>query len=279
MKQPELGKKLAEIRKGKGITQEELVDRCNVTVRTIQRIEAGDVVPRLVTMKLIAEALDCNLESFSNSEAEDKKVKPWINRATITDLDDPNNIALQLRIAWIAGIIYFLSGFPEAVLDYDFFKSGFLAVSNEAYILIKVIAMVSFIFFARGFIIMGYKYNNSLLTYGSYLFLAVLILNYSFDIFSIGLSHTKIEESMLGKAISFGIAGVIMGLGLRRMVSTFGMTATCAGSLEIIAGLMFLTVVLSPIGLLLLIPTEVIEVYLIFKYCQSLVAAQSDALK
>lgn len=38
MKQPELGKKISELRKAKGLTQEELVEKCNLNVRTIQRI-------------------------------------------------------------------------------------------------------------------------------------------------------------------------------------------------------------------------------------------------
>lgn len=38
MKQPELGKRISELRKEKGLTQEELVEKCNINVRTIQRI-------------------------------------------------------------------------------------------------------------------------------------------------------------------------------------------------------------------------------------------------
>ncbi|MFO7721231.1 MAG: helix-turn-helix transcriptional regulator [Gillisia sp.] len=33
MKQPELGRKISELRKEKGLTQEELVDKCNISVR------------------------------------------------------------------------------------------------------------------------------------------------------------------------------------------------------------------------------------------------------
>ena len=36
MKQPGLGKKILELRKQKGLTQEELVEICNINVRTIQ---------------------------------------------------------------------------------------------------------------------------------------------------------------------------------------------------------------------------------------------------
>ena len=54
MKQPELGKKISELRKEKGLTQEELVDKCNISVRTLQRIESGEVTPRSYTLKTIS---------------------------------------------------------------------------------------------------------------------------------------------------------------------------------------------------------------------------------
>ena len=56
MKQPELGKKISDLRKEKGLTQEELVDLCNINVRTIQRIESGEVTPRSYTLKTILKA-------------------------------------------------------------------------------------------------------------------------------------------------------------------------------------------------------------------------------
>jgi transcriptional regulator with XRE-family HTH domain len=58
MNQPDLGKKIAELRKAKGFTQEELVEKCNLSVRTLQRIESGDVTPRSYTIKIIFAALD-----------------------------------------------------------------------------------------------------------------------------------------------------------------------------------------------------------------------------
>jgi transcriptional regulator with XRE-family HTH domain len=58
MKQPELGRKIAELRKAKGYTQEELVEKCNLSVRTLQRIESGEVLPRTHTIRVIFAALD-----------------------------------------------------------------------------------------------------------------------------------------------------------------------------------------------------------------------------
>ena len=65
MKQPELGKKILELRKSKGLTQEELVEKCNLNVRTLQRIESGEVTPRTYTVKIIFSALDCNIYDSS----------------------------------------------------------------------------------------------------------------------------------------------------------------------------------------------------------------------
>ena len=70
MNQPELGKKIAELRKAKGLTQEELVSKCNVTVRTLQRIESGLVTPRSYTIKLLFAALDYDINNFSESDPE-----------------------------------------------------------------------------------------------------------------------------------------------------------------------------------------------------------------
>ena len=46
MQQPELGRRLTALRKERTLTQEELVEKSHVSVRTIQRIEAGEVLPR-----------------------------------------------------------------------------------------------------------------------------------------------------------------------------------------------------------------------------------------
>jgi transcriptional regulator with XRE-family HTH domain len=65
MKQPDLGKKIAELRKAKNFTQEELVEKCNLSVRTLQRIESGEVTPRGYTIKIIFDALGYNVnDSF-----------------------------------------------------------------------------------------------------------------------------------------------------------------------------------------------------------------------
>jgi len=61
MIQPNLGKKMAELRKAKGLTQEGLAEKCNVNVRTLQRIESGEVTPRSYTARVIFAVLEFDL--------------------------------------------------------------------------------------------------------------------------------------------------------------------------------------------------------------------------
>jgi transcriptional regulator with XRE-family HTH domain len=60
MKQPDLGKKILELRKQKGLTQEELVELCNINVRTIQRIENNeDEVSQVILEPVLIERESC----------------------------------------------------------------------------------------------------------------------------------------------------------------------------------------------------------------------------
>lgn len=68
IQQPELGKKIAELRKEKGLTQEELVNKCNLNVRTLQRIESGEATPRFITLRLIFEALEYPFDKTEDKE-------------------------------------------------------------------------------------------------------------------------------------------------------------------------------------------------------------------
>ncbi len=59
------GKELIKVRKSRGLTQAEVAEKCNVTIRTIQRIESGAVNPRSSTIKIISKSLEFD---FSKSQ-------------------------------------------------------------------------------------------------------------------------------------------------------------------------------------------------------------------
>ena len=65
MNQPELGLKVAELRQRKGFTQEQLAEKCEVSTRTIQRIESGEVDPRAYTLQRLSETLAYDFEDHN----------------------------------------------------------------------------------------------------------------------------------------------------------------------------------------------------------------------
>lgn len=58
MNQPDIGLKVAELRQSRGITQEQLAEYCDVSTRTIQRIESGEVEPRAFTRNNLSNVLE-----------------------------------------------------------------------------------------------------------------------------------------------------------------------------------------------------------------------------
>ena len=80
MQNKTIGKNLIYYRKAKGLTQQELSNLTEVTVRTIQRIEKNEVRPHLQTIKLLAVALELEVEALlplDNPKEENIK-KKWL---------------------------------------------------------------------------------------------------------------------------------------------------------------------------------------------------------
>lgn len=73
-----LGEKISLQRKNKGLSQELLAENCGISLRTIQRIENNKSKPRPYTLKVIADALNMqmeHLEQSANSElAKDNSI-------------------------------------------------------------------------------------------------------------------------------------------------------------------------------------------------------------
>ena len=66
MNQPILGQTIVELRNQKGFTQEELAEFCEVSTRTIQRIESGEVMPRSYTINNLSNILEFDFNEDVN---------------------------------------------------------------------------------------------------------------------------------------------------------------------------------------------------------------------
>ena len=280
MKQPELGKKISKLRTAKGLTQEELVEKCNISVRTIQRIEAGEVTPRSYTIKTILSALDYDLSKMSEKENNFfDSLTGWVKRFMLINIDiekQSDFLTKQLNIAWIFGVIYFIIGFFEGAADYFLIKDDKMIYSSGIYVAIKLISLITFAFFQRGFIMIGGLFRNYLLKIMSFIMIIAIVLLNGFDIISIFYDSIEYEFVAGASALTFGIIGIIYGISLMRLKSSVGGISKYAGLLEIIGGCFLLTIILAFVGLVIYIPAVLLEIIIIFKVIEIIKTKQKE---
>ncbi len=276
MKQPELGLRISELRKSKGLTQEELVEQCNISVRTIQRIEAGEVTPRSYTIKTILSALDYDLNKI---QTEDSTVAKEFKKLFLLDVDDSKEagfLTRQLSIAWISGIVYFILGFAEFAVEYYRYFEDTMIINELVYIVLKLIILASIILFTRGFILTGKIFKNYLLRITAFIFIFIGCIFYIYDILSLYIGKLDPQILLGAEAVTYGVIGILFGISVLRLKNGLGSLATVTGIFEIITYAFMATIVLSVVGFFLLTPTIILEIILLYKVSEMLKAKQKE---
>jgi len=104
---------LIRYRKAKGLTQKEVAELCKITIRTIQRIENGQVKPRVHTIKVISENLSIPFFETSTKTNTNKAIQFY----SLKELFNFKEKAMQkisvltVPILIISTAIYFFSNF------------------------------------------------------------------------------------------------------------------------------------------------------------------------
>lgn len=163
----EIGKKIKEIRKKKGLSQEELAESSKVNLRTIQRIENDENEPRGKTVNLICEVLEINAEDLLDyGKYEDKNYMIVFHLSVLVFLAIPiGNIILPL-ILWITkkDKIIGLKEIGANLLNFQIVWTIFTFITITVYAISKI---------------MHYSQYSILF----YLFIALYILNIVLSIF------------------------------------------------------------------------------------------------
>ncbi len=257
MQQPELGKRLTALRKEKNLTQEELVEKSHVSVRTIQRIEAGEVLPRVSTIKILLAALGQNPESFLT--------KPTLVMETKSSSPTGRN---TLLMAVFAGAIYLVAEIILGVMDVAWLtrESDWTSLLNIIYISLTVVTVASYFFFIRGFIALSTIFENGLLKVGGYLMMVAVAGLGILDIST--LSTTDLDSLWIqysAAAVLFGAFTILFGIALLRLQDGMGELSRAAGVLEILMGCALVTVVFFFISYVVLVPAVIVEILVLYR--------------
>lgn len=90
-----IGGKLKQLRVGKGLTQDELGNRCDLSKGFISQVERNLTSPSITTLIDILESLGTNLKDFFNEDEEEKIVYKK------EDIFETNNEELKYNLKWL----------------------------------------------------------------------------------------------------------------------------------------------------------------------------------
>lgn len=239
MKQPELGKKISELRKAKGLTQEELVEKCHLNVRTIQRIEAGEVTPRSYTVKALFEALDFKWEEVKSGFADEEKKVPS-----------------YLYFAFAAGLVYFFLVFFEMNMEYEWIENG-PSENISAFMGVKIATFLTYCTFLYGWIRLETFFPNLTLRIALWVMIGSNLIWYSVDSFALMTNQIDLEDYYWIKLTSFGFCYAFMGIGYLTYKKLWSNIPQIVGAMGLIAGIL----IFSGVGVIFgLIPLTLFEI-------------------
>ena len=266
MKQPALGRKILELRQEKGLTQEELVEQCNISVRTIQRIEAGEVVPRAYTIKTILSALDRDMDDLRVDSLFEDKVK----KAMFLKIDETKDVSFlitQLNLGWITGILSMICFVFQLFEEAYYVERGSYYFGDLFYVILGIVSIVMFGLHMRAFVLIGEIFKSSLLKVASILFIAVNTLMILYAI--IDLHFEYIPEAAYGIifCVFFGMMYLFFGLALLK-ARGLGQLPKITGVIQIVIGCMFVTVLFAILAAPASILVQGLNVAIIIKAIQ-----------
>ena len=112
MDQKKIGNFLKELRKEKGLTQEQLAESLFVSNRTISRWETGSNLPDLDILIMIAEFYDIEIRYILDGERKEeimnKDLEETIMKVADYSNDEKKRLTKRMQLFFIAGIVAIL---------------------------------------------------------------------------------------------------------------------------------------------------------------------------
>ncbi|MBQ5312206.1 MAG: helix-turn-helix transcriptional regulator [Oscillospiraceae bacterium] len=123
MDQSKIGSFLKELRKEKGMTQEQLAEKLNVAARTVSRWENGNNMPDISVLVELADLYDVDIRELINGERKSENMDETMKDTltTVADYSDAEKEAIikKLLTSIIVCIIVFASIFITVMFHLD----------------------------------------------------------------------------------------------------------------------------------------------------------------
>lgn len=116
MDQIKFSKFLKQSRKEKGLTQEELANKLNVTTQAVSKWENGKGYPDVTTLANLAKELDLSIDELMASKKMNKEVKEVIKEVEVIKIRKPNYKIIGIIIGIILIIAIAISAY---IIDYN----------------------------------------------------------------------------------------------------------------------------------------------------------------
>jgi transcriptional regulator with XRE-family HTH domain len=127
-----IGKNLQELRKEKGMTQEQLAEHFNVARRTVSRWETGSNMPDLDLLMEISDLYQVDLREMLNGERKSEVIMNKEMEETVLQVAEYSNAGKEritkfVRIIFIVGILALIANMWMEVTELpETFWFGFL---------------------------------------------------------------------------------------------------------------------------------------------------------
>ena len=112
MNQQKIGSFLRELRKAKGLTQEQFSEIMNVSNRTVSRWETGSNMPDLDILIDISEYYDVDLREILDGERKSEKMNKEFEETVLKvaeySSEDKKKMTKRMHLLFIAGTITFI---------------------------------------------------------------------------------------------------------------------------------------------------------------------------
>jgi len=147
--QKKIGSFFKELRKEKGITQEEFAEKLNVSGRTVSRWETGANMPDISLLVEISDFFDVSIPEIINGERKSEIMNEEVKEVADKLSDYANaekeaiikNIRIHSIIGTIALVIYCILELSGAVLQNIIFKKIALYCETLAMVMVLMIMM------------------------------------------------------------------------------------------------------------------------------------------